>query len=53
MLGVFEYLMIMTAAGLGDEAYGASIREEIEATTVRKCSVGALDQTIDGGERRG
>ena len=47
MLGEFEYLMITAAAGLGDEAYGAAIREEIEATTGRKCSIGALYTTID------
>jgi PadR family transcriptional regulator, regulatory protein PadR len=46
MLGEFEYLLITAAAGLGDKAYGAAIREEIEATTGRKCSVGALYTTI-------
>ena len=29
MLGEFEYLLITAAARLGDEAYGAAIREEI------------------------
>ncbi len=52
MVGVVECLMITTAAGLGEEAYGAAIREEIESTTVRKCSIGALDQSIDGGTQR-
>jgi PadR family transcriptional regulator PadR len=33
MLGEFEYLLITAAARLGDQAYGAAIREEIEATT--------------------
>jgi len=47
MLGEFEYLLIAAAAGLGDNAYGAAIREEIEATTGRKCSIGALYTTID------
>jgi len=45
MLGEFEYLLITAAAALGDEAYGAPIREEIEATTGRRCSVGALYTT--------
>jgi PadR family transcriptional regulator PadR len=53
MLGEFEYLLITAAAGLGDEAYGAAIREEIEATARRKCSIGALYTTIDRLETKG
>jgi DNA-binding PadR family transcriptional regulator len=53
MLGEFEYLVITAAAGLGDKAYGAAIREEIEATTRRKCSIGALYTTIDRLETKG
>ena len=34
-------------AELGDDAYGTAIREEIEATTGRKCSIGALYTAID------
>jgi len=53
MLGEFEYLLITAAAGLGDKAYGAAIRVEIEATTGRKCSMGALYTTIDRLETKG
>ena len=53
MLGEFEYLLITAAAGLGDNAYGAAIRETIEATTGRKCSIGALYTTIDRLEAKG
>ena len=53
MLGEFEYLLITAAAGLGEKAYGAAIREEIEATTGRKCSVGALYTTVDRLEAKG
>ena len=53
MLGEFEYALITAAAGLGDQAYGAAIREEIEATTGRKCSIGALYTTIDRMESKG
>ena len=53
MLGEFEYLLITAAAGLGDKAYGAAIREEIEETTARKCSIGALYTTIDRLEAKG
>jgi PadR family transcriptional regulator, regulatory protein PadR len=53
MLGEFEYLILSAAAGLGDKAYGAAIREEIEATTERKCSIGALYTTIERLEGKG
>jgi PadR family transcriptional regulator, regulatory protein PadR len=53
MLGEFEYLLITAAAGLGDEAYGVSIREEIQTTTGRQCSLGALYTTIDRLEKKG
>jgi PadR family transcriptional regulator PadR len=53
MLGEFEYLLITVAAGLGDKAYGAAIREEIEATTGRTCSIGALYTTIERLETKG
>ncbi len=53
MLGEFEYLLITAAAGLGENAYGAAIREEIEVTTGRRCSIGALYTTIDRLETKG
>jgi PadR family transcriptional regulator PadR len=53
MLGEFEYVLITAADGLADQAYGAAIREEIEATTGRKCSIGALYTTIDRLEKKG
>ena len=53
MLGEFEYLLITTAARLGNEAYGAVIREELGAATGRTCSIGALYTTIDRLETKG
>jgi PadR family transcriptional regulator, regulatory protein PadR len=53
MLGEFEYLLITAAAGLGENAYGAAIRGEIEVTTGRRCSIGALYTTIDRLEAKG
>jgi len=53
MLGEFEYLLITAAAGLGDDAYGAAISEEIKTATGRKCSLGALYTTIDRLETKG
>jgi DNA-binding PadR family transcriptional regulator len=53
MLGEFEYVLITAAAGLGENAYSAAIREEIESTTERRCSMGALYTTIDRLETKG
>ena len=53
MLGEFEYLLLTAAAGLGEDAYGAAIREQIESTTGQKCSIGALYTTIDRLETKG
>jgi PadR family transcriptional regulator, regulatory protein PadR len=53
MIGEFEYLLISAAANLGEDAYGAAIREQIETTTDRRCSMGALYTTIDRLEKKG
>jgi len=53
MLGEFEYVLITTAAGLGENAYGVAIRDEIETAIQRKCSMGALYTTIDRLEEKG
>lgn len=53
MLGEFEYLMLTAATRLGEEAYGAAIRQEIEKETGRRCSLGALYTTLDRLETKG
>lgn len=53
MLGEFEYLLLTAAASLGDDAYGAAIRQRIEETTGRRCSIGALYTAIDRLEAKG
>lgn len=53
MLGEFEYLLLSASARLGDDAYGAAIREDIEKATGRRCSVGALYTTLDRLEEKG
>jgi DNA-binding PadR family transcriptional regulator len=53
MLGEFEYLLLSASARLGDEAYGAAIRQEIERATGSPCSVGALYTTLDRLENKG
>ena len=53
MLGEFEYLLLSAAARLGESAYGAAIRREIEGATRCPCSVGALYTTLDRLEAKG
>ena len=53
LLGEFEYLMLTAAARLGNEAYGAAIRQEIEDATGTPCSIGALYTTLDRLEGKG
>jgi DNA-binding PadR family transcriptional regulator len=53
MIGEFEYLLLSTAARLGEDAYGASIRHDLEQVTGRRCSLGALYTTLDRLETKG
>src|SRR5215472_16550660 len=53
MLGEFEYLLLSATARLGEDAYGAAIRREIENSTRRRCSLGALYTTLDRLEAKG
>ena len=53
MVGEFEYLILSAAAHLGEEAYGAAMRELIETTGGRTCSLGALYTTLDRLESKG
>lgn len=52
-IGEFEYLLLTSAARLGEEAYGAAIRREIQGATKRRCSIGALYTTLDRLETKG
>jgi PadR family transcriptional regulator, regulatory protein PadR len=53
MIGEFEYLLLAAASRLGDEAYGAAMRQDIERATGRACSIGALYTTLDRLEAKG
>lgn len=53
MLGEFEYFILTAATRLGEDAYGAAIRQEIEDTIKRRCSIGALYTTLDRLEAKG
>ena len=52
MIGEFEYLILTASASLGEEAYGAAIRDFIEDAGQR-CSIGALYTTLDRLENKG
>jgi hypothetical protein len=41
MLGEFEYLLVSAAARLGEDAYGAAMRQEIKSLTGRRGYGGA------------
>jgi DNA-binding PadR family transcriptional regulator len=53
MLGEFEYLLLTAAVRLGEDAYGAALRQEIEKSARRRCSIGALYTTLDRLEAKG
>jgi DNA-binding PadR family transcriptional regulator len=53
MLGEFEYLLLSASARLGERAYGAAIRTEVEQATGNTCSVGALYTTLERLESKG
>jgi DNA-binding PadR family transcriptional regulator len=53
MLGEFEYMLLTAAAALGDTAYGATVRQEIEKATRKNCAIGAIYTTIDRLEAKG
>lgn len=52
-LGEFEQLLLFALLQLEDEAYGARIRESIEARTGRTISPGAVYTALDRLEARG
>ena len=47
MLGEFEYLLLTATSRLGDDAYGAAIRQEIHARSGRDVSINAVYTTLD------
>ena len=52
-LGDFEQLILMAMLRLGADAYGVSLRQEIETRTGRTVSAGALYTALDRMEKRG
>jgi len=52
-LGEFEELVMLTVGVLYDEAYGVSIKDEIESRLSRQVSVGALQSALSRLEEKG
>jgi PadR family transcriptional regulator PadR len=52
-LGEFEQLVMLAILRLREEAYGMTVRREIEARTSRECSIGAVYATLDRLELKG
>jgi DNA-binding PadR family transcriptional regulator len=52
-LGEFEQLVLLAIVRLDANAYGSTIREEIEDRTDRSVAIGALYTALDRLERKG
>jgi PadR family transcriptional regulator, regulatory protein PadR len=52
-VGEFEELVLLTIASLDVNAYGVTVKEDIEKRTDRSISIGALHSTITRLEEKG
>jgi PadR family transcriptional regulator, regulatory protein PadR len=52
-LGEFEHLIVLAVLRLGDQAYGVTVRREIESRARREVSIGAVYATLDRLEGKG
>jgi PadR family transcriptional regulator len=52
-LGEFEQFVLIAVVRLGDNAYGATIRREIESNTARRLSISAVYTTLERLEQKG
>jgi PadR family transcriptional regulator PadR len=52
-LGEFEQAVLLAVAYLDEDAYGVTIRREIESRTRRAIAIGALYTALDRLERKG
>ena len=52
-LGEFEQSLLLAITHLGDNAYGVTIRQEIETRTGREIAIGALYTSLARLERKG
>jgi PadR family transcriptional regulator len=52
-LGEFEQIVLLAIVRLHEDAYGSTIRDEIEARTRRSIAIGALYTALERLERKG
>ncbi len=52
-LGEFEQLVLLALLHLKDDAYGVTIRQEIEARTGREAGLGSVYKTLERLEGKG
>jgi DNA-binding PadR family transcriptional regulator len=52
-LGEFEHLVLIALVRLGSEAYGATVRREIEERANRELSIAAVYTTLERLEQKG
>lgn len=52
-LGEFEQCLLLAVAQLGDQAYGVTIRQEIETRTGRDIALGALYTSLGRLDQKG
>jgi DNA-binding PadR family transcriptional regulator len=52
-LGEFEHLILLALLRLNDQAYGVTVRQEIQLRTDRDVSIGAVYATLDRLETKG
>jgi len=52
-LGEFEHIVLLAVLRLNEQAYGVTVRREIETRTRREVSIGAIYATLDRLEAKG
>ncbi len=52
-LGAFEQLVMLAVLRLGNEAYGMTVRRELEATARRRVTIGSVYGTLERLEEKG
>jgi DNA-binding PadR family transcriptional regulator len=53
LLGSLEFIVLLALMRLGDDAYGMTVRQEIESRTGRNISIGAVYATLERLESKG
>jgi PadR family transcriptional regulator PadR len=53
LLGSLEHIVLLALARLGSDAYGMTVRREIEKRTGRNVSIGAIYATLERLEAKG